>query len=110
MIYIKATAVCIAEHGDHCGAVLLRVVMDAYDDLIMDHIKHARNYRVLEEANCMGEGSNPLCGDEIVLYIRIEDGYIADAAFQCSCCGISMASASIMTELARGGTVREAKT
>lgn len=80
-----------------------------YDDLIMDHIKHARNYRVLDDANRTGTGSNPLCGDEIVMYLRIDGERIADAAFQCTCCGISMASASIMTEMVRGKLVREAK-
>lgn len=80
-----------------------------YDDLVMDHIKHARNYRVPDDANRMGTGSNPLCGDEIVVYLRIDGERIADAAFQCTCCGISMASASIMTEMAKGRTAHDAK-
>lgn len=80
-----------------------------YDDLIMEHIKHARNYRVLGDANYMGTGNNPLCGDEIVVYLRIDGGRIADAAFQCTCCGISMASASIMTEMAKGRTAHDAQ-
>ena len=80
-----------------------------YDDLIMEHIKHARNYRVLGNANRTGTGSNPLCGDEIVVYLRIDGERIADAAFQCTCCGISMASASIMTEAAKGKTAHEAR-
>lgn len=80
-----------------------------YDDLIMEHIKHARNYHVLGDANRMGTGSNPLCGDEIVVYLRIDGERIADAAFQCTCCGISMASASIMTEMAKGRTAHDAQ-
>ena len=72
---------------------------DLYDDLIMDHIKHARNYRAPKRAYRRATGFNPLCGDEITLYIGIRRGRIEDLAFQCTCCGISMASASIMTEL-----------
>jgi len=69
-----------------------------YDDIIMEHIRNARNYRVMADATGKGNGLNPLCGDDITVYLRIEEGAIRDAAFQCSCCGVSMASASIMTE------------
>jgi len=78
-----------------------------YDDLIMDHIKNARNYRVLEDRNRMATGSNPLCGDEITLYLKVELEKIADVSFQCAGCGISMASASIMTELVKGMTAAD---
>ena len=80
-----------------------------YDDLIMEHIKHTRNYRVLDGANRKANGSNPLCGDDITVYARIEDALIADIAFQCACCGISMASASIMTEIVKGRRSDEAR-
>jgi nitrogen fixation NifU-like protein len=73
-----------------------------YDDLIMDHIRNARNYRVPEDATGKGNGLNPLCGDDVTVYVRIERGVIRDAAYQCSCCGVSMASASIMTERVTG--------
>ena len=76
----------------------------AYDDLIMDHIKNARNYRVLDDATHNANGSNPLCGDELAVFLRLSGDRIADVAFQCTCCGISMASASIMTESVRGKT------
>jgi len=72
-----------------------------YDDLVMDHIRNARNFRALPDAH-RTTGANPLCGDEITLYLRLERGRIDDIAFQCTCCGISMASASIMTEAVRG--------
>lgn len=72
---------------------------DLYDDLIMEHIKHARNYREPGRAQRRATGLNPLCGDEVTLYVGIRRGRIEDIAFQCACCGISMASASIMTEL-----------
>lgn len=80
-----------------------------YDDLIMDHIKDARNYRVIDGADRIANGSNPLCGDEMVVYLNIDGECIAEAAFQCTCCGISMASASIMTEMVSGRLVDEAR-
>lgn len=80
-----------------------------YDDVMMDHIKNARNYRELSEATGSAEGVNPLCGDSFRVYVRIEDDIVRDAAFQCECCGISMASASIMTETVKGRTLPQAR-
>lgn len=80
-----------------------------YDDVIMDHIKNARNYRELEKADRKAEGSNPLCGDVLTVYLRLNGEFIEDIGFQCSCCGISMASASIMTESVKGKSKNEAK-
>ena len=80
-----------------------------YDDVIMDHIKNVRNYRKLEGANREAEGSNPLCGDIITVYLKLQGEVIEDIGFQCSCCGISMASASIMTESVKGKNIIEAK-
>jgi nitrogen fixation NifU-like protein len=79
-----------------------------YDDVIMDHIKNARNYRELPHADRRAQGVNPLCGDSFTIYLRIESDRIREAAFQCTCCGISMASASVMTELVRDRTLGEA--
>lgn len=73
-----------------------------YDDLLMDHIKNARNYRVLHDVDRHATGTNPLCGDEVLVCLKMEGERIADVAFQCTCCGISMACASIMTEMVRG--------
>ena len=80
-------------------------VSKAYDDLIMDRIKNARGFRVLDDATHRAEGSNPLCGDEMTVYLTLAGERIESAAFQCTCCGISMASASIMTESVRGARV-----
>jgi len=80
-----------------------------YDDVILDHIKNARNYRVPESVSREIRGSNVLCGDELVLYLSIDAGRIEDIGFQCSCCGISMASASIMTEMIKGKSTGEAE-
>lgn len=80
-----------------------------YDDLVMEHIKNARNYRVPDDAERPTVGTNPLCGDEVRLYLALDAECIADLAFQCTCCGISMASASIMTEMLKGTEVQEAR-
>ena len=80
-----------------------------YDHVIMDHIRNARNYRKPEAANREAEGSNPLCGDVMTVYLKLQDEIIEDIGFQCSCCGISMASASIMTESVKGKNINEAK-
>lgn len=87
----------------------IMALADPYDDLVMDHIKHARNYRLLPDANHHANGSNPLCGDELAIYLRTERDRITDIAFQCTCCGVSMASASIMTEQIKGKRTAEAK-
>ena len=73
-----------------------------YDDLIMEHIKNARGYRVLDDATHHASGSNPLCGDEMTVYVKLDGEHIEIVTYQCSCCGISMASASMMTQLLQG--------
>lgn len=80
-----------------------------YDDLVMDHIRNARNYRVPDDANRQSHGSNPLCGDDVTVYLRLNADRVEDAAFQCSCCGISMASASMLTESVVGRSTAEAR-
>ena len=80
-----------------------------YDDLIMDHIKNARNYRTLDAVDEPVVGINPLCGDEVMIYLEIDGERISDIAFQCSCCGISMASASMMTEMVKGSGLARAR-
>jgi len=80
-----------------------------YSEVILDHIKNARNFHQLTDANRRAHGINPLCGDTFDVYARVEGDRVVDAAFQCECCGISMASASIMTETVKGKTVQEAR-
>jgi nitrogen fixation NifU-like protein len=80
-----------------------------YDDFVMDHIRNARNYRVLNDADHAASGTSPLCGDEITVYVKVRNGTIADVAFQCTCCGVSMASASMMTELVNGVRTEDAR-
>ena len=84
-------------------------VKSPYDDLVMDHIRNARNYRVLDDASRQSQGSNQLCGDEVTVYLKLNADRVEDAAFQCSCCGIAMASASMLTESIVGLTAAEAR-
>ena len=73
-----------------------------YDDLIMDHIRNARGYGVLDTSTHQANGINPLCGDEMTVYATLDGERIEAVAYQCSCCGISMASASMMTDALKG--------
>ena len=82
--------------------------MSAYDDILMDHIKNARNYRAPPDATHTASGSNPLCGDELTVFLKLKENRLEDIAFQCTCCGISMASASVMTESMAGRSAKEA--
>ena len=81
---------------------------ELYQQVIVDHSRRPRNRRVLEGATRQVRGYNPLCGDEITLYVRLAGELIADIAFQGSGCAISTASASLLTESLRGRTRTEA--
>ena len=80
-----------------------------YQDLILDHNRAPQNFRRMEDANRRVEGINPLCGDRLTVWLRMEDGVIMDAAFQGSGCAISKASASLMTSAVKGKTREEAE-
>ena len=82
---------------------------ELYQEVILDHNRRPRNFRTIEGANRHAEGYNPLCGDRLSLYLRVEDGVIKDASFQGSGCAISKASASMMTDSAKGKTLGEAR-
>jgi len=81
---------------------------DLYQDLVLEHSKHPRNYRMLESANRSAEGFNPLCGDRLTVYLDVAGETIRDIAFQGSGCAISKASASMMTQTLKGKTTNEA--
>ena len=82
---------------------------DLYQEVILDHGKSPRNFRRPEDATCLAHGNNPVCGDTLVVYITQDDsGKITDAAFQGQGCAISVASASMMTDIVKGKTVEEA--
>jgi len=80
---------------------------ELYQQVILDHNKTPRNYRRLADATSSAEGYNPLCGDQITVYVTLDDGMIRDVGFQGSGCAISKASASIMTTAVKGKTREE---
>ncbi|MGA2864999.1 MAG: Fe-S cluster assembly sulfur transfer protein SufU [Verrucomicrobiota bacterium] len=80
---------------------------DLYQQVILDHCKHPRNFHELGHPTCSAQGHNPLCGDELQLYLALEGDVIRDISFVGSGCCISKASASLLTEAAKGKTRRE---
>ena len=83
---------------------------ELYQELILDHSKKPRNFVKLEGANRTAEGNNPLCGDQITVYVQVEDDVIRQVGFQGSGCAISKASASMMTDSIKGKTKAEVET
>jgi nitrogen fixation NifU-like protein len=81
-------------------------LQDLYQEVILDHNKRPHNFRAIEDGR-KAEGYNPLCGDRVTVYLRIEDGRVVDASFQGSGCAISKASASLMTDTVKGKTLQE---
>ena len=82
---------------------------ELYREIILDHNKRPRNYRRMEGATHHADGHNPLCGDEIEVFVKVEDGKIADISFQGEGCAISKSSASLMTSALKGKTLDEAR-
>mgnify|MGYP001319068656 FL=1 len=83
---------------------------ELYQQVILDHNKAPRNFRKIEDASNFAEGYNPLCGDNVTVYMKIdENNVIQDISFQGSGCAISKASASLMTSMLKGKTVEEAE-
>ncbi len=88
---------------------MLDQIRDLYQEVVFDHNRNPRNFRVMDDANRKIDGFNPLCGDRITLYAKVSGGVIEDVSFQGSGCAISTASASLMTEIVRGKTEQEAE-
>lgn len=85
-------------------------LLDLYREVVIDHGRRPRNFRVIDPVNHQANGYNPLCGDRLTLYVAVdEDGLIEDVAFKGSGCAISTASASLLTEHLRGKTVEQAE-
>jgi nitrogen fixation NifU-like protein len=82
---------------------------DIYKDIILDYYRHPRNFGDLPDPDVRAKDSNPLCGDVIEMQLRIRDGKIDDLRFKGRGCAISQASASMLTELAKGKTLDEMK-
>lgn len=81
---------------------------ELYQEVILDHNKSPRNFRAMPDANRKAEGYNPLCGDQVTVYVKCEDGIIQDISFQGSGCAISKASASMMTSALKGKSEAQA--
>lgn len=83
---------------------------ELYQDVILDHSRHPRHFGVLADANHKGEGHNPLCGDRVKVYLKVDgEDRIADVSFEGKGCAISQASASLMTDMIKGRSVAEAE-
>ena len=81
---------------------------DLYQEILLEHNSKPRNFRKLEDASFTAEGYNPLCGDQITLYLKLVDDMVVDAGFQGVGCAISRASASMMTQSIKGKSLDEA--
>ena len=81
---------------------------DLYQEVILDHCKHPHNRRPMAEATGTAQGFNPLCGDKVTLYVKLDGERIADVCFEGSGCAISTASASLLTQTVKGKLLAEA--
>ena len=82
---------------------------DLYQQVILDHSRSPRNFRKMENPTGTAQGHNPLCGDNVTLYVRFDEGKVQEITFQGSGCAISKASASLLTEALKGKTIEEVK-
>jgi nitrogen fixation protein NifU and related proteins len=82
---------------------------ELYQEVILDHNRHPRNFKDMDDATHHADGYNPLCGDKLKVYMRIQNGKIEDISFTGAGCAISKASASMMIEKLQGKTVGEAE-
>lgn len=85
-------------HGD---------LRELYQEVIFDHNRSPRNFHEMDDADRVADGHNPLCGDQLTLYVRLKDGLIDEVSFVGHGCAISTASASLMTEAVKGHTIAE---
>jgi len=82
---------------------------ELYQEVILDHNKSPRNFRKLKDADRTADGYNPLCGDKVTVYVKLDGEMISEISFEGSGCAISKASASMMTESLKGKTAAEAE-
>ena len=82
---------------------------DLYQEVILEHNKNPRNFREIEDAEKQADGNNPLCGDALRVYIKMDGDTVSDVAFKGSGCAISKASASMMTQTVKGKSREEAE-
>ncbi len=81
---------------------------DLYQEILLEHNSKPRNFRKVDDASATAEGYNPLCGDQITLYLKIVEGVVEDVGFQGVGCAISRASASMMTQSIKGKSLDDA--
>jgi nitrogen fixation NifU-like protein len=82
---------------------------DLYRDVIVDHNRNPRNFREMPDADRRADGFNPLCGDKLTVFVKLDGDRISDVSFQGSGCAISVASASLLTESVKGKAVPDAE-
>lgn len=80
---------------------------DLYQEVIFDHYRKPRNHHALADANHVAHGHNPLCGDQVTIYLKVDDGVVQDLSFEGTGCAISTASASLMTDALKGKKLDE---
>ena len=84
-------------------------IKDLYQEIIVDHNRNPRNFGIINDADKIIEGFNPLCGDKLKLYLKTEGQNITDISFDGSGCAISVASASLMTDAMKGKSINDAE-
>ena len=83
------------------------MIEELYQEVILDHSKSPRNFGVLDQYTCTAEGNNPMCGDQLTVYVDIKDDIVSDVSYRARGCAISIASASMMTSIIKGKTIEE---
>ena len=87
------------------------MLRELYQEVILDHGKNPRNFRHLEDATCEADGNNPLCGDRLTVFVKVANNQmIEDVSFEGRGCAISVASASMMTDIVRGKSIPQVQT
>jgi len=97
-------AVILLDYND-----MIDELSDLYQQVILDHCKHPRNFHTLGQPTCSIQGNNPLCGDQLTLFLLTDGEKIVEVSFVGSGCCISKASASLLTEAIKGKTKQEAR-
>ncbi len=82
---------------------------EGYSDIVMDHFERPRNHGALDDANAIGYMTNPVCGDTLLLMLRVRNGKIEEAHWQSDGCAASIAASSLLSELVRGKSLAEAE-
>ncbi len=82
---------------------------EGYSEIVLDHFERPRNHGELEDANAVGYMTNPVCGDTLLLMLRVRDDRIEEARWQSDGCAASIAASSLLSELARGKSIGEAE-